>query len=315
MQTKINLNRCAGRDSFCVVVCVWAVLLISPAVQAQNLFVAGVGTGPYNSSGLITEITPGGTKSTFAAGLTPPFGMAFDNAGNLFVSEYNSQNGAGYIVEYTSGTWHVFASMFSRPQGLAFDSAGYLFEADTDGNIYSFAASGVRNTFATGVNATVLAFNNSGDLYAADNSGNIYNVTQGKSIFASGLAYPSALAFNSAGDLFATAGANAGVIYKFTPDGVRSTFASGLSYSYGLAFNNSGDLFATDNGSHNIYEFTPDGVQITFASGLAYSYGMAFQTVPESSALSLISIGITALVACRRQLAGYVAASCHYLDA
>jgi WD40 repeat protein len=300
MQTKINPNHHAARDLFWVAVCVGAVLLISPSVQAQNLFVAGVGTGPYNSSGYIAQITPGGAKSTFASGLTPPFGLAFDNAGNLFVSEYNSQNGAGYIVEYTSGTWRVFASMFSRHNGLAFNSAGYLFEADTDGNIYSFTPGGMRSTFASGLNEpTALAFNSAGDLFAADNSGNIYNITQGKRTFASGLSHPEGLAFNSAGDLFVAAGGGSSVIYEFTPDGAQSTFASGLFYAYGLAFNSAGDLFVA--ASDSIIEITPDGAQSTFASGLHQALGVAFQPVPEPSALGLLAVGITALLVRRHR--------------
>ncbi len=295
MQTKINPDHHAARDLFWVAVCVWAVLLISPSVQAQNLFVTGVGTGPYNSSGYIAQITPGGAKSTFAAGLTPPFGLAFDNAGNLFVSEYNSQNGAGYIVEYTSTTWHVFASMFSRPQGLAFNSAGYLFEADTDGNIYSFTPGGMRSTIASGLSPNELAFNSAGELFASDNgTGNIYNITQGKSTFASGLSHPEGLAFNSAGDLFVAAGGPSSVIYEFTPNGVQSTFASGLSYAYGLAFNNAGDLFVA--AGDRIVKITPDGAQSTFASGLYQAYGVAFQTVPEPFVLGLLAVGVTALL-------------------
>jgi len=279
-----------------------AVMLIASSAQAQNLFVEGVGPGPWNSSGNITEITPGGAKSTFASGLTPPFGLAFDNAGDLFVSEYNSQYGIGSIVEYTSGTPRWFAGTVSRPAGLACDSAGDLFEAEANGNIYEFTPGGYRTTFVTGLNGPqALTFDRWGDLFVADNS-NIYEFGPGATrTFATGLYYPSALACNSAGDLFVMAGGNSCVIYKFTTDGVQSTFASGFAYSYGLAFNSAGDLFATDNASGNIYKFTPDGVQSTFASGLPYTYEMAFQPVPETSALELLAFGMCGITLLRRQ--------------
>jgi hypothetical protein len=131
--------------------------------------------------------------------------------------------------------------------------------------------------------------------------GNIYEFTPDgeQSTFASGL-YPIGLVFNSAGDLFATGDGN---IYKFSPSGVRSTFASGLPGVGVLAFNSADDLFALDSG--NMYEFTPDGTQSTFASGLD-PVGMAFQgetlPVPEPSALGLLAVGATALLARRRRI-------------
>ena len=78
-----------------------------------NLFV-----GDYNSSSII-EITPNGTKSTFASGLNSPYGLAFDSSGNLFVSDGSSSSS---ITEITpNGTKSTFASGLDSPRGLAFD--------------------------------------------------------------------------------------------------------------------------------------------------------------------------------------------------
>ena len=145
-------------------------------------------------------------------GLNQPEGLAFDSAGNLFVTD------GGSILEFTPyGAGTIFASGLGRAVGLAFDSTGNLFVADQlSGNVDKFTASGMRSTFT------------------------------------SGLSYPFDLAFDSAGNLFVTDWGNgSGHIYKFTPDGVRSTFAE-LGAPEGLAFDSTGNLFVVDEDTGNI---------------------------------------------------------------
>src|SRR6267154_642688 len=115
---------------------VGAVVLVSSSTQAQNLFVAEV-------FGNIGEVTPGGIHSTFATGVNPSGGLAFNSAGNLFVAGWNSGN----IDEYTpGGVRSTFASGLAYPRDLAFDSAGNLFEAgEYGGDIYKFAPNGSRS--------------------------------------------------------------------------------------------------------------------------------------------------------------------------
>jgi DNA-binding beta-propeller fold protein YncE len=149
--------------------------------------------------GSILEFKPNGVRGTFAfLGLcSPTTGLAFDSAGNLFVSAYcGPGSDHGYILEFKpNGVRSIFASGFDYdfPEGLAFDSAGNLFVA-VGGSILEFAPNGVRSTFA------------------------------------SGLTYPESLAFDSAGNLFVADHCpyllGGGIIYKFKPNGVRSIFAS-----------------------------------------------------------------------------------------
>src|SRR3954471_11889495 len=42
--------------------------------------------------GNIYEFTPGGTRTTFASGLSSPVGLAFNSAGNLFAADQASGN-------------------------------------------------------------------------------------------------------------------------------------------------------------------------------------------------------------------------------
>ena len=224
-----------------------AVILISSSAQAQNLFVAN---GSY-----VTEITPGGVQSEFAD-LVYPSGLAFDSAGNLFVSSGDARPVLGDITP--SGTSGSFTSgSLFWPVVPAINSAGDLFVAVGGGR--SYGGSGI---------------------------GNIYEFTPGgaQSTFASGLGNdPFGLAFNSAGNLFSVDGNS---IYEYTPGGARSTFASGLNQPRGLAFNNSGDLFVTAGGS--IYEYTPGGTQSTFASGLNDPFGWPSTTRATCLRLTVI---------------------------
>jgi hypothetical protein len=109
-----------------------------------------VGTFDSNTnSGVIVQITPGGTQSNFASAPgEQTFGLAFDKSNNLFVGATNIFVAGGTILKYTpGGTQTTFATGLTEPRGLAFDSAGNLFKADkTSGNIYEFTFGGVRST-------------------------------------------------------------------------------------------------------------------------------------------------------------------------
>src|SRR5205823_3948671 len=115
-----------------------------------NLFVANVKN--FNSD-VIYKFTPAGGRTTFASGITNPERVAFDKAGNLFVSAAIVGAIDGVIYKITSGgvrgTFTLGVSPFAP---MVCDSAGNLFVADLDsGNILKFTPSGVRSTFATGV--------------------------------------------------------------------------------------------------------------------------------------------------------------------
>src|SRR5262245_50407407 len=171
--------------------------------SAQNLFVAdGVN---------IVEFTSNGARNIFASGLSGA--IAFDKAGNLFVA-----NGAGKIYKLTpNGVRTTFASGLDYPIALAFDSAGNL-----------FVTTGVVDDY---------------DQVIINGSGKIHKVTPSgvRTTFATGLDILTDLAFDSAGNLFVANESTTSAIYKFTPAGVRSTFASGLIGQ--LAFDKAGNLF------------------------------------------------------------------------
>src|SRR5438552_2512258 len=105
----------------------------------------------------------------FASGLSGPFGLAFDRAGNLYVSEFNTNS---VLKSAPNGTQSAtpFASGLHGPLGLAFDSAGNLFEVDfSTGGINKISPAGVVTVFASSLSGPRhLAFDRNGNLFASD---------------------------------------------------------------------------------------------------------------------------------------------------
>jgi sugar lactone lactonase YvrE len=279
--------------------CLGAAILICTSASAQNLFVSGTDAG----GGEIFQFTWDGGQSIFASGLYKPSGMAFDNAGNLFVVDYEILNGdfignAAIFKITPNGTLTIFASRVSYSSSLAVDRAGNLFVADYDsGIIYQYKPSGSRATFASGLYHPVgVALDSAGNLWVADNSiGNIYQGSvyeykpDGSRVTIAVLNpadRPADLAFDSMGNLYmADLGGN---IYKYTLNGVlrrysRSTFGSVPNGAQSLAFDSAGDLFVVAVGSvtnsgnaipNTVYEFK-QGVRSAFVSGEALDESFA----------------------------------------
>jgi sugar lactone lactonase YvrE len=238
------------------IACLGAVILICSSATAQNLFVSVSGASWGNPGrGSIYKFAPNGERTTFAVGLNNPMGLAFDEAGNLFVSDSEA------IYKFTpDGVRTTFVSPLF-PVGLAFDRAGNLFVADgASGSILKFTRGGVRSTFASGLDGPVgLTFDRAGNLFVTDGGdfsghGHLYKFTPAgaRSTVASGFITPNGLAFDSTGNLFLVDGGDidgvGGAIYKFTPNGVRTTFVSADFFidEFGLAIDSANNLFVPD---------------------------------------------------------------------
>ncbi len=133
--------------------------------------------------------------------------MAFDSAGNLFVSLAETKS---RILKFTpSGEQTLFASELTRAEGLAFDAADNLYVDYPDTHsVLKFAPDGTRTTFASGIlHARALAYGSSGNIFVADVEGHaIYEINPSgvKTVVATTTGTgPRGLAFNGP-DLFAT---------------------------------------------------------------------------------------------------------------
>jgi hypothetical protein len=190
--------------------------------SAGDLFVARFSTH------LISRITPAGVVTTFAgtgsvggtdgtgteASFNQPTGLAFNSAGDMFVTERDGHRirritPAGVVTTF-AGTGSVGGTdgtgteaSFNQPTGLAFNSAGDLFVAEQSGHrIRRITPAGVVTTFA-----------GTGSLGGTDGTGTAASFNQ-----------PNGLAFNAAGDLF-VAERTGHRIRRITPAGVVTTIA------------------------------------------------------------------------------------------
>jgi hypothetical protein len=233
--------------------------------DSGNLFVS------VANSNMIVKFAPGGTKTTFAAGVEGA--LALDSAGNLFVGVSDA---TGTIFKVApEGTKSTFAASVGNPSSLAFDPAGNLFVFDLEsGSILKFTPNGNQSTFNAGkkpagqmfAGSMYLACDRAGNLFAADqDSDTIFKFAPDgtKSTFATKVK-ATGLALDPTGNLFAV-NFWSSTIAKFTPDGKRSAFKTKLSAPEGLAVDATGNLFVSDAPYHKIVKFSPDGTASTFA--------------------------------------------------
>jgi hypothetical protein len=204
----------------------------------HDLFVANFGS-PFGSGSTISRITPSGEVSTFASGLAPPLGLAFDSQGVL----YASSPLANTIVKIApDGTVTSFVSSgLAGPLGLAFDNNGNLYTPNFfAGTVSKITPAGVVSTFATGfTQPTDVIFDGNSTLYVDSSSSTINKVSLSGVVspfVSAGLSTPVGMALDHDGTLFVANETN-GTISEVTPDGVVSTFVSGLSVPQDLAFN------------------------------------------------------------------------------
>src|SRR4029077_3899431 len=101
-KTKFKSVFSTASQLFSRAACLGAVILVCASASAQNLFVSG-SVLPKNcpgGCGAIYKFTWDGGQSIFAFGLTAPWDVAFDSAGNLFVVDYDRSGLRGDAAVY-----------------------------------------------------------------------------------------------------------------------------------------------------------------------------------------------------------------------
>ncbi len=130
------------------------------------------------ANGNVIEIPAGGgTPITIASGLTKPYGVAVDAAGNVYVAGNNSV--AEYQPPFT-GTPIAMGNGFNNPSSVAVDASGAVYVADTgNAQIVRVAPGGASQaSLITGLIAPQgVALDSADNVYITD-SGNIYEVNR-----------------------------------------------------------------------------------------------------------------------------------------
>ena len=281
-----------------------------------TLSVGVAGTGPFRYQWQLNGVNlPNNIISTVAgafalgdggsatnAGLDPPYSVAVDATGNLFIADYVgsrirkvSTNGVITTVAgngsygYSGDGDAATNASLAYPYGVAVDAAGDLFIADSGNNR-------IRMVSTNGVIRTVAGNGSSG--FSGD--GGVATSTS--------LSSPYGVAVDATGNLFIADSWNGrvrevsnGIIttvagngsFAFSGDGGAATNAS-LNYPNDIAVDAAGNLFIADSWNNRIrkvsngvittvagngsYGFSGDGGAATNAR-LAYPYGVAVDAV------------------------------------
>lgn len=272
-----------------------AALLYPSGVAVDNagdLFIADSGNNRVRKvsvGGAISTVAGNGTPGysgdggpATSAALNDPYGVAVDNAGNLFIADSGNNrirkvNPAGAIttvagngVAGQSGDGgSALTAELDQPHGIAVDAAGNLFIADWwNDQVRKVSSAGAITTIAGG----------GGGGYLGD----------GGPATSALLYFPAAVAVDKEGNIFIGDSAN-NAIRMVNPAGTITTVAGNGTFGYsgddgsattaelgqpqGVAVDNAGDLLISDTLNNRIREvprvLSPPATMLSAASGTA----------------------------------------------
>lgn len=220
----------------------------NPALDPQgNLFVTFSGSRGQKVPISIYKIDPNYTVKPFLSDLMNPTGLAFDRAGEMYVS--SRHDGTIYKVS-PDGRRSVYAEGMGVATGIAFDKEENLYVGDRSGTVFKISRDRQIFVFATlepSVAAYHLAFGPDRYLY---------------------LTGPTTSSFDS--------------LHRISPAGQVEAFYRGLGRPQGMAFDRAGSLYvvASLHGRRGVVRFGADRQpELVLAGqnlvGLAFAAGPA----------------------------------------
>ena len=229
-----------------------------------SLFVTRSGSRGEHVPVSLFRIGSDGNLSEFSGDITNPTAIAFDQAGQMFVT--GRLDGTVYRVSPLKEVV-VFASELGIATGLAFNRHGEMFVGDRSGTIFRVNEIGEAKPWAQlepSVSAFHLAFGPDAALYVTG---------------------PTVSGFDC--------------ITRFDEDGAASVFYRGLGRPQGLAFDRDGNLYvaASLRGRRGIVRITPDGSKAEIVVAGMNVVGLAFSAkgemvVATNEAVSALPLGI-----------------------
>jgi len=196
-----------------------------------------------NSSGGITKITPGGTQSVIATGLSPN-GVAVDGAGNVYAT-----SGFSLVKITPSGAQTPLNSNFVTPTQVAVDGNGNVYVADFGtGQVDEISAEGAFSVLIGNFpSPTGIAADKQGDIYLTRaNSNQVFEGGGGqRTLPGVSVNGPTSLAVDANHNLFIADTGNNRVVEVPANGGPQFTIDSGVA-STAIAVDGAGDLFVSN---------------------------------------------------------------------
>lgn len=203
-----------------------------------------------------------GVSSLFKEGFTSPWSVAFDSAGNMYVS--NNKGNSIYRWKKESGTLAPYADVPS-PGGLVTDRGGYVYAIDnTANNLYRITPLGDASVFASGISSPTGVFKIGTTLYALSAINNslvaVDTTTTRLSTLARGFNNPFGLAYDDVRDCFYVSNPGNGTIVRVNrTTGASATVLTGTGTAfggaYGISYRN-GRLYLRSNAQVLSYDVT-----------------------------------------------------------
>ncbi|WP_295666648.1 putative Ig domain-containing protein [uncultured Mucilaginibacter sp.] len=247
------------------------VISYTPSV---NIYAVGALITPLAPSVSGGPIAPAGYNAgtSFATGLTQPWGLTIDASGNIWVA----QNGTNRVTKYTSAgvaTNHTVAATGNT--GIAVDAAGNYYVSNTNGNVYKYNAAGtLQSTNTTAATNNILnpgsldgiAIDASGNLFFTDvNEGIVWKYTASTGVTSQLITTPSpvGVTVDASGNIYVVDQGASKAIKEYNSSGVyQSTIVSGLNIPYSIYRDANGDFYVGDSGTNTIKEYNALGTLI-----------------------------------------------------
>ena len=233
-----------------------------------------------------TYVQTGPVSSLVSSGLSGPYGVAVDAAGNVYIADAYDNTIKEWTVTNNTVTTLV-SSGLNRPQGVAVDGAGNVYVADTFSSAikeWTAANNTVTTLVSSGLNRPQgVAVDGAGNVYIADTFNSavkqwIATSSNLVTLVSSGLDFPVGVAVDKAGNVYIADTGNS-AIKEWTAAGhtVSTLLSLGLGYPSGVAVDGSGNVYFADADNLVIEKWTAasNTVMTLMSSGLNDPSGVA----------------------------------------